>query len=119
MASISTDDAGAAVVAAATEARSGTFNVVDDDPVTREELDRVLAAAVGRKKLRPMPAFLVRLMGDKPDHVVRSQRVSNKALRQATGWHPRYPSVREGIPAVVEAARTASAPTTVSAEPST
>lgn len=58
-----------------------------------------------------MPAFLVRLMGDKLDHVVRSQRVSNKALRQATGWQPRYPSVWEGIPAVVEAARNGSSPT--------
>lgn len=103
--SISTDDAAAAVVAAVTRAPSGSYNVVDDEPVTREEYDRVLAQAVGRKNLRPMPAFVVRLMGDKLDHVVRSQRVSNKALRDATGWRPRYSSVREGIPAAVRAAR--------------
>lgn len=104
IASISTDDAAAAVVAAATQAPAGTYNVVDDEPVTREEFDRILAAAVGRKKLRPVPAFVVRLMGDKLDHVVRSQRVSNRALRQATGWEPVYPTLREGLPAVVKAA---------------
>lgn len=102
IASISTDDAAAAVVAAATEAPSGTYNVVDDDPVTREEHDQVLARVVGRQKLRPMPVFVVRLMGDKLDHVVRSQRVSNKALREATSWRPRHRSVREGIPAIAK-----------------
>lgn len=104
IASISTDDAAAAVVAAVTKARSGTYNVVDDEPVTRGELDRVLATAVGREKLRPVPNVLMRLLGDKLDHVVRSQRVSNKAMRESTGWRPTYPSVREGVPAVVQAA---------------
>lgn len=78
LAAISIDDAGAAVVAATTEAPSGTYNVVDDEPVTRQEFDEILAAAVGRKKLRPMPTFVIKLMGDKLDHVVRSQRASNR-----------------------------------------
>ena len=103
LSSISTDDAAAAVVAAATETPTGTYNVADDDPVTRDEFDTVLARAVGREKLRPFPNVVVRLVGDKLDHVVRSQRVSNKALRTATSWQPRYPSVRQGIPAVVAA----------------
>ena len=106
LSSINTDDAASAVVAAATEAPSGIYNVVDDDPVTREELDRILARAVGREKLHAAPNVLVRLMGDKLDHVVRSQRVSNQALRTATRWEPRWPSVREGIPAVAVAMST-------------
>lgn len=106
LSSISTDDAAAAVVAAATEVPAGTYNVVDNDPVTREEFDGILARAVGRERLRPTPSFVVRLMGDKLDHVVRSQRVSNQALRTATSWRPRYASVREGIPAVVAAMET-------------
>jgi len=101
LSSISTDDAAAAVVAAAAEAATGTYNVVDDNPVTRDEFDKVLARAVGRERLRPLPNIVERLMGDKLDHVVRSQRVSNKVLRTATRWQPRYPSVREGIPAIV------------------
>ncbi|MDQ4068062.1 MAG: NAD(P)H-binding protein [Actinomycetota bacterium] len=99
---ISTDDAATAVVAA-TEAPGGVYNVVDDEPLTREEFDQVLAGAVGRARLWPVPGFAVRLFGDKLDHFVRSQRVSNKALRAVTAWAPRYPSVREGIPALVSA----------------
>lgn len=102
--SVSTDDAAAAVVAAVTEGPSGTYNVVDDEPVTREDFDRVLATAVGRGKLHPPPALVVRLMGDKLDHVTRSQRVSNRALRATTGWRPVYASVHQGIPEVVSAA---------------
>ncbi|HEX2259268.1 MAG TPA: NAD(P)-dependent oxidoreductase, partial [Actinomycetota bacterium] len=98
---VTTDDAAASVMAAVTEAPAGTYNVVDDDPVTRQEFDEILAAAVGRKKLRPMPGVFVRLMGDKLDHVLRSHRVSNRALRSATSWRPLYASVRDGIPAVL------------------
>lgn len=101
--SIRIDDAAAAVVVAATEAASGTYNVVDDDPVTRRDLDAILAWVVGREKLRPMPSFVVRLLGHKLDHVVRSQRVSNRALRTATSWQPRYPGVRQGLPAAAVA----------------
>ena len=101
LSSISIDDAAAAVVVAATEAPAGTYNVVDDEPLTRQVFDEVLAAAVGRTGLRPVPNLAVRLLGDKLDHVVRSQRMSNRALRDATGWRPAYPSVREGLAAVV------------------
>lgn len=101
LSSISVDDAAAAVVAAATEAPGGTYNVVDDEPLTRQAFDEVLAAAVGRTHLRPVPSFPVRLLGDKLDHVVRSQRLSNRALRDATGWEPAYRSFREGLAALV------------------
>src|SRR5207302_1968817 len=35
--------------------------------------------------------------------LARSQRVSNRSFKEATGWQPAYPTVREGWPAVVEA----------------
>lgn len=108
---VSTDDAAAAVVAVATAGSPGTYNVVDDEPVTREDFDRALARAVGRRRLRPMPALPVRLLGDKLDHVTRSQRVANTSLREATGWAPRYRSIREGLPVTVEAAGGPSHPT--------
>jgi len=101
IASVHVDDAAAAVVAALEEAPSGTYNAVDDDPVTRGEFAALLASAVGRRKLRGMPSLMVRLLGDKLDHVARSQRVYNQALRTATSWRPTVPSVREGLPAVV------------------
>ena len=101
VAPIRTEDAAAAVVAAATEAPGGIYNVVDDEPLTRQAFDDALAAAVGRTRLRPVPKVVVRMMGEKLDHLGRSQRVSNRALRAATGWAPRYPSAREGLAALV------------------
>lgn len=103
MSSIHTDDVASGVVAAL-DAPAGLYNVVDDEPVTRREYLDAFSAAFGLRKLRPMPAWLVRLTsGSGAEAVIRSQRVSNRKLRDATGWSPRYPSVREGWPAVARA----------------
>jgi nucleoside-diphosphate-sugar epimerase len=98
--SIHTDDvAGAAV--AALDAPAGLYNVVESDPATRREYLDAFSAAFGFRKLRPMPTWLVKLTaGSGAEAVIRSQRVSNKKLRDATGWSPRYSTVREGWPAV-------------------
>jgi nucleoside-diphosphate-sugar epimerase len=98
--SVHTDDvAGAAV--AGLDAPAGIYNAVEDDPVTRRDYLDAFTAAFGVRKLRPMPTWLVRLTsGSAAAAVIRSWRVSNKKLRDATGWTPRYPSVREGWPAV-------------------
>jgi nucleoside-diphosphate-sugar epimerase len=74
------DDA-AAAVAAAVRAPAGTYNVADTDPPTNAEIDAALAAAVGLPALRP------RAPQDGP--LARSQRVSSRRLRDATGWSPR------------------------------
>jgi nucleoside-diphosphate-sugar epimerase len=74
------DDA-AASIAAAMDAPAGTYNVADTDPPTNAEIDAALAAAVGVEALRPGPAQ------DGP--LARSQRVSSRRLREATGWAPR------------------------------
>jgi nucleoside-diphosphate-sugar epimerase len=98
--SIHTDDvAGAAV--AALDAPAGLYNVVESEPATRREYLDAFSAAFGQRKLRPMPTWLVKLTARSgAEAVIRSQRVSNEKLRDATGWTPRYPSVREGWPAV-------------------
>jgi nucleoside-diphosphate-sugar epimerase len=100
LSSVHTDDvAGAAV--AALDAPSGIYNAVEDEPVTRRDYLDAFSAAFGVRKLRPMPTWLVRLTtGSAAAAVIRSWRVSNQKLRDATGWSPRYPSVREGWPAV-------------------
>jgi UDP-glucose 4-epimerase len=74
------DDA-AAAIAAALRAPAGTYNVADADPPTNAEIDAALAAAVGVEALRP------RAPQDGP--LARSQRVSSRRLREATGWAPR------------------------------
>ena len=58
-----------------------------------------MAAAVGRRRLRQLPApkKVVGPLGD-------SQRVSNRRFRDATSWSPRYPSARESWSAAVRGA---------------
>jgi len=81
------DDAGAAI-AAAVGAPAGTYNVVDTEPLTNGEIDAALAAAVGVDALRPRPPQ------DGP--LARSQRVSNRRLRDATGWAPAVHAAADG-----------------------
>ena len=83
---IHTDDLGPAVVTALS-APAGGYNVVDDEPITRSEWARVLASALGRKRLRTPPKLMERLMGKRFEYLSRSQRVSNNSFKQ-TGWSP-------------------------------
>jgi len=89
---IDADDAAAAVVAAL-DAPAGTYDVVDDDPLTRAEQSTALAAAVGRRRLWRAPTWAA---PKKASYLAASQRVSNRAFREATSWRPSSPSVREG-----------------------
>jgi nucleoside-diphosphate-sugar epimerase len=68
--SVSTDDAASAVVAAL-RAPAGIYNVVEDDPTTR---DRYPHPAVRASVTNPMLA--------------RSHRVSNRRFKEVTGWVP-------------------------------
>jgi UDP-glucose 4-epimerase len=74
------DDA-AAAIAAALRVPAATYNVADTDPATNAEIDAALAAAVGVEALRRRPPQ------DGP--LARSQRVSSRRLRDASGWAPR------------------------------
>jgi UDP-glucose 4-epimerase len=80
------DDA-AAAIAAVLRAPAGTYNVADTDPATNAEIDAALAAAVGVEALRP-PA-------PRDGPLARSQRVSNRRLREASGWAPRMRACTE------------------------
>ena len=104
--SITTDDAAAAVVSSLA-APAGLYNVGDDDPVTRRDFFAALAGALGVGPSRIAPAGLARLGGSKASVLVRSQRVSNGAFVEATGWKPVPRSVREGWPVVVAGAAAA------------
>jgi nucleoside-diphosphate-sugar epimerase len=92
-------DAGSAVVAAL-GVPAGTYNVVDDEPLTKRAQARLVGEAVGARPWIVVPGRLVRFVGGPAVTLARSQRVSNAKLR-ATGWAPRYPTVREGLAATV------------------
>ena len=79
---------GATAVVAALDAPAGVYNVVDDEPLTRRQIDTVLAEAIGRKRLRrPLDGVLGRL-GPATDAFTRSMRVSNQRFKDASGWRP-------------------------------
>jgi nucleoside-diphosphate-sugar epimerase len=99
---IHTDDAAAAVVAAL-DVPSGTYNVGDDEPLTRKEWGRALAAAYALDPPRSMLAKAPVLLGSKAAPISRSHRISNAKLKEASGWSPIYPGAREGWRAVAAA----------------
>ncbi|HEY2703934.1 MAG TPA: NAD(P)-dependent oxidoreductase [Candidatus Dormibacteraeota bacterium] len=106
--SIHTDDAGAAVVAAL-GMPAGVYNVVDDDPVRRAEFVATMAGALGIRTPRMAPRAAATVLGSRGAVMIRSQRVSNRRFREASGWAPRRPSVREGWPEVAAAVEQAPA----------
>lgn len=95
LSSIHLADAGTAV-AAALHAPAGTFNVVDDEPLTKRAYADALAHAAGVTPWLRAPGRAALLFGDRLTSLTRSLRVSNTRFRTATGWTPRYPSAREG-----------------------
>ena len=100
--SITTDDAAAAVVAALS-APAGIYNVGDDEPVTRRDFFGSLGQCPRRAPALYRSGGAVQAGREEGVRTGRSQRVSNAHFRQATGWSPAYPSVRQGWPMVVAA----------------
>jgi nucleoside-diphosphate-sugar epimerase len=86
----------AEAVAAALQAPAGTFNVVDDEPLTKREYADAVARAAGKRMWLRGPGRAALIFGDRLTSLARSLRVSNARLRSATGWAPHYPSAREG-----------------------
>ncbi len=102
--SISHDDAASAVVAVL-DAKAGVYNVGDDEPVTRRVYVDALADALGVSHPKLPPAWVVPLLGSVARTLARSLRISNRKLREECGWAPRYASIRQGWPEIVEVIR--------------
>ena len=98
--SVSHDDA-AAAAAAALAVPAGVYNVVEDEPATRREYFDSLAQAVGVPPPKPFPWWMKWLLGSLAEMLSRSERISNLRLKSVSSWTPKYPSVRQGWPAVV------------------
>jgi nucleoside-diphosphate-sugar epimerase len=97
--SIHVADAASAVVAAL-ESPSGTYSVVDDQPVTARDNSKAMAAALGTNTWLRAPGRAASLLGQRTTSVTRSLRVSNTRFRATTAWKPRYSSVWEGYRAM-------------------
>lgn len=100
--SIHVADAASALAAAMT-VTDGTYNVTDDEPVTSAVYTDTLADLLDARRPRRIPRLVARLaVGRAVTLLTTSQRVSNRRFREATGWKPIFPSVREGWRNVVE-----------------
>jgi nucleoside-diphosphate-sugar epimerase len=99
--SVAHEDAASAVVALI-GAPAGAYNVSDDEPLTRAEYGAAVAHAIGAKPPKPMPRIFAALGGKTMELLSRSQRVTNAKLKATTGWSPKWPSAREGVPAAIE-----------------
>jgi len=93
--SIHMEDGGAAVEAAL-RVPAGTYNVVDNEPLTKRAYADALAAAAGRRRCLRAPGRLALLLGERSTSLTRSLRVSNRKFREASNWSAECPSAREG-----------------------
>ena len=99
---VSADDAAAAVVAALS-VEPGIYNVADDEPPTRSELDDTVSGVTGRKRIRRPPPALVKAMAANSEVLMRSHRISNRKLEEASDWTPTHRGA-EGIAESIAAA---------------
>lgn len=98
MSFIHLQDAAAAAVLALTADGPAIYNVTDDEPAPMSEWLPVLAAALGGRPPRHVPAWVGRLvLGSGLDMLTRARGASNEKAKKELGWTPRYPSWREGF----------------------
>jgi nucleoside-diphosphate-sugar epimerase len=102
--SVSHEDAAAAAIAAL-DLPPGTYNVCDDEPLTRRDWADALADAAGTRHPRLLPGWLAALGGPTMELMSRSQRITNARLKGASRWAPRWRSARDGLRAAVRALR--------------
>ncbi|HET8662306.1 MAG TPA: NAD(P)-dependent oxidoreductase [Micromonosporaceae bacterium] len=96
---VAAQDAAAGVVAAL-GAPAGTWNVTDDEPLTRRAFNLAVAQALRVGPPHGTGSLLLRLSGNTRFYL-RSLRVSNRRFKAVTGWSPRYPDAATGWRAMV------------------
>lgn len=81
----------------------GLYLIVDDRPVTHHEFATFVAERLGAPAPRGLPFTEAEKEWGREIALLNaaSRRASNAALRRS-GWTPRFPSYREGIPRILE-----------------
>ncbi len=97
LSSIWVEDAARAILIALNEAPAGVYDLVDDEPLTRDAFANALAQSVGKSRLFRIPHQVMKLLaGAAGEMASRSQRVSNRRFQELTSWRPAVPNAREG-----------------------
>jgi nucleoside-diphosphate-sugar epimerase len=93
------DDAAEATALAVEHGSPGIYNVADDEPAAVAEWLPLLAAAIGARRPRHVPAWFARLLiGDVGVMLMTESRgASNTKARLELGWTPRFASWRQGF----------------------
>jgi nucleoside-diphosphate-sugar epimerase len=96
------DDAAAATVLALEQNRPAIYNIVDDEPAPVREWLPVLADALGAKPPRHVPVWLARRIAGEAVVMMGTdgRAASNAKAKRELGFTLRYPSWRQGFPAV-------------------
>jgi 2-alkyl-3-oxoalkanoate reductase len=98
MSFIHLDDAAAATVLALEADGPAIYNVTDDEPAPMREWLPALAAAVGARPPRRVPAWLAgALMGKTLSLITEGRGAANGKARKELDWTLRYPSWRDGF----------------------
>jgi nucleoside-diphosphate-sugar epimerase len=94
-------DAADATAVAVEHGTRGVYNVVDDDPAPVAQWLPALAEKLGAKKPMRVPRFVGRLFAGETGVVMMTdiRGASNAKAKRELGWHPTYPSWREGFAA--------------------
>jgi nucleoside-diphosphate-sugar epimerase len=92
-------DAAAATVAALDHGAPGVYNIVDDEPAPVSEWLPQLAAMLGAKPPRHIPAWIGRLVTGEVGvaMMTQSRGSSNAKARRELRWEPAHPSWRTGF----------------------
>lgn len=92
-------DAASATVAALERGRPGhAYNIADDQPVEFTEFLTTLAASVGAKPPRSVPAWTLKALPYLYSFMVGTRiRLDCDKAKRDLGWSPTYPSIREGL----------------------
>jgi 2-alkyl-3-oxoalkanoate reductase len=93
------EDAATATLTAIESGKSGLYNIVDDHPAPVSEWLPALAAAIGAKPPRRVPAWAARLFVGEHGVVMMTEArgASNAKAKRDLGWQPEYSSWRDGF----------------------
>jgi nucleoside-diphosphate-sugar epimerase len=96
---IHVDDAASATANAIERGKTGTFNVVDDEPAEMRAWLPYYAEVLGARPPRRVPLWLARLATARfvADASVRQRGAANARIKRELEWAPRWPSWRQGF----------------------